>query len=254
MARFLTLVVETTPSPLSPDLYENYFSTSYLPRNDVSEAGMKSATATYRRQFAEYLPTNRRAPILEIGCGVGGFLNCCRELGYSDVHGIDISADQVEFCRSSGFPNVEHADALTYLRSENHQYHVVVMSDVLEHIERGEVLPTLSAVLESLEPGGRLILRVPNLSNPWNLRTRYVDFTHEVGFTTESIAQVLRMSGFEVTVVRGLFTPHRRWLARLIFDRLLWSALRLVHRHTLHLKNEPARGKNLLAVGVKPLG
>lgn len=247
-------MVETTPSPPAPDLYENYFSTSYLPRNDVSEGGLRSAAATYRRQFAEYLPSDRRAPILEIGCGVGGFLICCRDLGYSEVHGIDISADQVEFCRNSGFPNVERADALAYLRSNGREYRAIVMSDVLEHVKRAEVLPTLVAARERLHPGGRLIVRVPNLSNPMNLRTRYVDFTHEAGFTAESLPQVLRMAGFDVAVVEGLFNPHRRWLVRSVFDRILWSAFRLVYRHTFHLKNEPVRGKNLLAVGVRPDG
>jgi len=44
---------------------------------------------------------------------------------------------------------------------------------------------------------GRLIVKVVNSANPiTGAASRYVDFTHTVGFTEESLAQVLRMAGF----------------------------------------------------------
>ncbi len=122
------------------------------------------------------------------------------------------------------------------------------MSDVVEHLPREQVLPVLVAAGQRLAPDGRLVLRVPNLSNPLNLRTRYVDFTHQVGFWQESLGQVLRIAGLEVERLYGSFYEHRRWLARVLFDRLLWRAFLLFYRHTMQLKDRPVRGKNLIAV------
>lgn len=234
--------------------YASYFTTTYAHRNEVTAEGIQRVAEAYRREVACYLPQKTDEPILEIGCGIGGFLLCCRNLGYSRVVGIDISREQVDRCREMGFRNVQQDDALSYLSRSEQRFAVIVMFDVLEHIPRSEILPTLQAARDRLLPSGRVIARVPNLSNPLNLRTRYVDFTHEAGFTQESLAQVLRIAGFEVVTVQGLFAPHRRWLARILFDQLLWRMFRFLYRHTFHLKDEPLRGKNLLAVGAKPNG
>jgi len=241
---------ETAESSLDP--YENYFSTTYSHRNDVTPESVQRSALAYRRQLGRYLPKDRDEPLLEIGCGVGGFLLCCRQLGYSQVYGIDTSPEQVARCRDMGFENVEVADALGYLQRTEHQFGAIVLIDVLEHLPRQHILPMLGAAHQKLRVERHFVVRVPNLSNPLNLRTRYVDFTHESGFSQESIAQVLRIAGFDIVTVEGLFLPHRRWLARLVFDRILWQAFRVTYRHTLHLKNEPLRGKNLLAVGAKP--
>lgn len=232
------------------ELLDRYLTTTYASRNDLSAEGLQRAARNYAREFGPLLPDSRAAAILEVGCGVGGFLLCCRELGYTDVDGIDLSGEQVTFCHDHGFERVEQAEALDFLSRPGRRYAAVVLSDVLEHLPRHRVVATLEAINGRLEAGGKVILRVPNMSNPLNLRTRYVDFTHESGFTKESLAQLLRAAGFGIETVYGAFTPHRSWLARLVFDGLLWRAFLLFQRHTMHLKREVERGKNLIAVGV----
>jgi 2-polyprenyl-3-methyl-5-hydroxy-6-metoxy-1,4-benzoquinol methylase len=229
-------------------VFERYLSTTFRQRNDISEAGLAKAGRACAREFGEYLPADREAPILEVGCGVGAFMCLCEERGHTAVHGIDISDEQVSFCRQRGLDNVECIDALSFLETDDGRYALILMSDTLEHLPKDDLLPALRAARERLAADGRLVLRVPNLSNPLNLRTRYVDFTHQVGLTRESLAQVLRISGLEVERVYGSVYPHRRWLARVVFDRLLWWAFRIFYRHTMQLKDTPVRGKNLIAV------
>lgn len=232
-------------------IYDTYLTHSYAPLNDMSEEGVEKSAATYMREFAPYFPTDKNAPILEIGCGKGGFLVACQKLGYTAIHGLDISPEQVAYCQQLGFDNVVCADGLDYLQETQRQFALIAMSDVLEHLSKEDVLPTLQAIQKKLQPGGRVILKVPNMSNPFNIRSRYVDFTHETSFTTESLAQVLRVSGFQIEAVHGLYTLHRRWLARFIFDQLLWKAFLLFYHHTMHLTRGVERGKSLLAVGIK---
>ena len=47
-----------------------------------------------------------------------------------------------------------------------------------------------------MKPGGKIFVKTGNMSNPFSLRLRYIDFTHEVGFTEESFVQVLYIAGF----------------------------------------------------------
>ncbi len=231
-----------------PDnVYATYNADTYAARNDLSEEGLARSARMYERHFGPYLPEDRSLPILEIGCGVGAFLTCLESMGYA-YRGIDISEDQIAFCRARGLEDVEVADGLSYLERSREFFGAVVLSDVLEHLDKARALATLGAIARRLAPEGRLLLRVPNLSNPLNVRTRYVDFTHELGFSQESLAQVLRLSGFKVLSVHGEYALHRRRLARWVFDGLAWRAFQLLYRHTLHLKAEIVRGKNLIAV------
>ena len=235
-------------TPLRSKILDRYHESTYSACNDLTPAGISRAAAVYKRELGSYLPDDRSQPLLEIGCGIGAFLTCAQELGFSDVRGIDIAPDQIDFCRQLGLDNVSVADGLGYLQDTEERFAAVVMSDVLEHMAKNEALATLESIREHLLPGGRVILRVPNLSNPLNIRTRYVDITHELGFSQESLAQVLRATGFRTLTIHGAFELHNGLIARWLFDRLLWGAFRLVHRHTLHLKAEIVRGKNLIAV------
>lgn len=155
---------------------------------------------TARRYFRRnYLPLLRDLPqglILDIGCGLGDFLTFCRtELG-REACGLDLVAENVACCRELGL-EVEQADATEYLQRER-PYAAVVMNDVLEHIEKPQVVPLLELIYSRLAPGGRLLIKVPNMSNlVTGTRTRYMDLTHVTGYTDETLRQVLETAGFE---------------------------------------------------------
>ena len=52
-------------------------------------------------------------------------------------------------------------------------------------------------VNNSLNKQGTVVIRVPNMANPFSLGSRYSDTTHEIGFTEASLRQVLKIEGFE---------------------------------------------------------
>ena len=230
-------------------IYEHYLTTTYAPRNNLSKEGLERAARYYAALYKSFLPTNLDASILDLGCGSGAFLLCCRQLGYRHIVGVDISPEQVAFCYERGLKDVTCMDALTFLQKNTDLFDLVVMNDIIEHMSKDEALAVLVAVYSRLQKGGRVIIRVPNLSNPMNIRTRYVDLTHEIGFTKESLQQILRVSGFSIDSIFGEFTPHRRWLARWLFDDLLLRGFKFFLRHTMHLYHEVVPGKNLIAIG-----
>lgn len=239
-------------SGLPSKALRRYRTTFYEQRSDVSEEGRRRQIDAHKRAFASFLPRHPDAAILEIGCGCGSFLLACGELGYTNVRGIDISEEQVDLCHSLGIANALQADGVEYLATTGETFACVVMIDVLEHLKKERAFQLLDRTIEHLEPEGRVVLRVPNMSNPLNLRTRYVDTTHEIGFSRESLDQVLRVTGFEPEDVFSATGPHRNLLARLLFDVFLWKLFLVFYRRTMRLKDHPLPGKNLIAVGRKP--
>jgi len=73
----------------------------------------------------------------------------------------------------------------------------VVLNDVLEHIPKIKLIKFLELVYDFLEIEGIIIIKVPNMSNPFGLMSRYMDITHEIGFTEESLSEVLKSIGFK---------------------------------------------------------
>jgi 2-polyprenyl-3-methyl-5-hydroxy-6-metoxy-1,4-benzoquinol methylase len=96
--------------------------------------------------------------VLDIACGSGQFLEMARSRGAA-VCGIDTNPDAVESARGKGLPAhcVELAD---FARDHREGFEVVTAFQVVEHVPC--VLPFVRSALECLEPGGKLILTVPN--------------------------------------------------------------------------------------------
>ncbi|MCR8454597.1 MAG: class I SAM-dependent methyltransferase [Crenarchaeota archaeon] len=69
----------------------------------------------YKRWYGPFLPEDRDARILDIGCGMGHFLYFLKEEGYRNFLGVDISREQVNFVRKYITDKVVEADAFTFL-------------------------------------------------------------------------------------------------------------------------------------------
>jgi 2-polyprenyl-3-methyl-5-hydroxy-6-metoxy-1,4-benzoquinol methylase len=153
--------------------------------------------------FAEHLRANYlhclpaptpRVRILEIGCGRGDMLAALKDLGFADLTGVDLSPADLEQARQRGVAAELHCmDAATFLSDQRGVFDVIIAKAILEHQEKAAVLPLLQAMHDGLRPGGRVVIEVPNMDWVMAAHERFMDFTHEVGFTRESLAQVLRL-------------------------------------------------------------
>jgi len=172
------------------------------------------------------------ARILEIGCGKGYFLKVLLDRGYSDLHGIDLSGTDVDWARTVfDLRSVCVAGAVPFLSGRAGGFDAIFAKDVLEHVPREDVGPFLEAARNALAPGGMAVFQVPNMDWAMSSHERYMDWTHESGFTRESLAQVMRMyfSEVEVVKVRYIFprTPRERLSAGLV--RRLYLSLYRFH-------------------------
>jgi 2-polyprenyl-3-methyl-5-hydroxy-6-metoxy-1,4-benzoquinol methylase len=155
----------------------------------------------YLRRYRNFLPRDLDAPIRDIGCGSGGFLDALRSVGYSCVEGVDLSASQVQAAAARGLTGVTRAPALDYLRTRSNQYATISAFGVLEHHTRAELFDLLDAVREALQPGGCLIAVVPNAKGLFGAQVRFADITHELSFTPTSVAQLCAVVGLDAPVV-----------------------------------------------------
>lgn len=182
------------------------------------------------------LPPLKSIRILDIGPGFGQMLSGLRDLGYCNIFGIDISDESINFCRKNGFTVEKIYDLLEYSRRYvGEKYDFIIMSHVLEHIEKDKIIETLSSIRENLlkEDSGFLFLMVPNGQSNTGAYWMYEDFTHTTLFTTGSLSYVLSAAGYSNIVFvdpRGIenynfFIKFFRllFLPCFIFNRWFWN-------------------------------
>jgi 2-polyprenyl-3-methyl-5-hydroxy-6-metoxy-1,4-benzoquinol methylase len=149
-------------------------------------------------QYIEYLPPcSAETKVLEIGCGEGYFLKYLSEKGYSDVLGIDLDIKALEHCKEMFASNVLCVDAVTFLKDIDDTYDAIVMNNVIEHFSKKELFTILTLIKKKLKIDGVFIAKTGNIENPLNLGLYLRDITHEIGFTINSLRQMMLMVGFE---------------------------------------------------------
>lgn len=149
----------------------------------------------YSRYLRGWLPDDRGAAVLDAACGDGKLLSFFLRRGFNNVHGVDLSPEQVALARQV-LPSVAREDVRTYLASRPKAFDLIVALDLIEHLTRDEALDFLQLANASLRPGGRLVLQTPNGASPWVGTVYFSDMTHEVCYTAVSLGAFLRISGF----------------------------------------------------------
>lgn len=177
-------------------LYESYISTHFGASHPSGVDEFPTYYKYFRKNYLLHLPTRRDARILDLGCGMGHFLYFLEREGYHNYLGIDLSSENIQMCREEGY-TVRKDDIFSFLEKSTEFFDAIVMNDVLEHFEKQEVIRFLDLVYQKLTPNGKLILKVPNAANPLLASSsKYMDLTHELLFTEESLSQALKNASF----------------------------------------------------------
>ena len=159
--------------------------TIYLPVIDMAKAGSETA------------------PILDIGCGRGEWLELLKE---NELHaqGVDVNHVMVSQCEALGL-EVINGDAIDYLRTiKSNSLGAVTGMHIIEHIPFKRLIALFDEVLRVLKPGGVAIFETPN---PENLIVGacnfYYDPTHLSPLPPEPMRFVMEARGFgSIEIVR----------------------------------------------------
>jgi len=244
---------QTTPPPYDYSIYYGRF------HND-SEEHATEAAAWVQKILEPHMPKDRSVPVIDIGCGFGFALRALRSLGYQNLTGLEVSAEQAERCRKAGFEIVTTENTIEWLKQNPGRFAQAILLDVLEHVPAPLQIDFLRAVIGALRPGGKVLLTVPNANAILFGRWRYNDYTHFSSFTEHSLYFVLKNAGFETIWIdstkgidrfprrlwrRGAWPAARKWLVR-------WCWLQVFKAELPHERiDEISFELNLKAVATK---
>lgn len=131
--------------------------------------------------------------ILDVGCAYGYFLRACESRGYS-IYGVDISPHAINNAKrncNGSFKIVDVEKGRIPFR--NSSFKVIVLMDVLEHLENPYHL--LREVCRLLVKGGFVYIHVPTRSRAFG------DKSHKTFFSYDSLLKVL--SFFPLKMVKS---------------------------------------------------
>lgn len=191
------------------------------------------------RLVGEHVP--RLGRLLDIGCGVGVFLEMARGRGWQ-VAGVDISAYAVQHARDQRGLDAR-CGVLRDMQFADGSFDVVTMWDVLEHLP--DPLAELREVRRVLRPGGCVLINTPNEGSllkvlarlgyrlslgrlVYPVRKLYHQY-HLCYFTPDTLRRLLERAGLRVMKLSGTCIPTVKARGTQLEKRAVW-ALRGVER------------------------
>jgi ubiquinone/menaquinone biosynthesis C-methylase UbiE len=158
----------------------------------------KHRILNYHQFFLDNIEKNNN--VLDLGCGNG---NLTLDLSFKaqKVVGIDLNEKYLAVARKKNqAQNVEYILGDATIHSFNNKFDVVVLSNVLEHIEnREEFLKKIKLIAQ------KILIRVPMLSRDWlsvykkEMGTPYrLDKTHFIEYTKEQFIEEIEKSGLKI--------------------------------------------------------
>lgn len=205
----------------------------------------------WEKYFGDFMPQNKEAFILDVGCGNGEFLFWLKEKKYSNYTGIDISKEQIDRAKELGV-NATLGDLNSFFKNKKNVFDCIIARDVIEHLDKNELLSFLDNCFSSLKQNGSLIIQAPNAGGPFGARSRYMDFTHYQSFTENSLNQALLLANFKKNTFRSTGPVVHGFMSLIRF--LIWKLI-AAGIHIYLLSETGAMGgvitQNLIAVARK---
>lgn len=217
-------VIFVSPRPTAAAVRRLYESDSAR----VDAACLEAAPVASRLHARHVLRLLRRqaasGSLLEVGCGMGGFLVEAANAGY-DVAGIDLNPKQVAGVTARGIPC--ECAALADEPFAGRMFDVIYSCDVLSHFS--DPREDVARMASRLAPGGILVMETGNLADT---AARYFDYfaefqypDHLYFFGESSLRRLLEEPGLRVVEFRRYaLVPY------LVLARAMTRAIRAVKR------------------------
>lgn len=220
-------LIYLSPRP-DPATLPRYYPASYLPHDsdqasDVGRLGRAIRGFGFRgtgplqsivawlynsASYRAFLATAVPGRVLDVGCGAGGYLRTCQELGWT-AEGLEPNRE-VATRTSQALRIPVHVGLLEHTDLPAAHYDLIAMVHSLEHMRSPRL--ALATARRALKPGGSLMVMVPNFA-AWDrhlFRQRWYGMEvprHFYHFTPHTLRVLLEAEGFRVDRLSGSAHP-----------------------------------------------
>ncbi|MGH9511584.1 MAG: class I SAM-dependent methyltransferase [Terriglobales bacterium] len=184
--------------------------------------GTEELLRRVQKPFVAYFQNS--APVLDIGCGRGVFLQLLAEAGIPAV-GIDHSEEAIVSCQEKGL-TVHHEDGCEFLGQSGGKFGGIFCSHVIEHMGYEDAMNFLELCYGALRANGTILLITPN---PKDLavisEVFWLDPTHVRPYPGLLLKAMLEAVGFKVSSERQFLGDWRMVGRRNLPRYFLWKML-----------------------------
>lgn len=203
-------------------------------------------TAYYDDNYSSFLPADRQAAILDIGCGQGDFVRYLRRLGYRNITAVD--ADDVAIAALQDIDGIiaRHEEVAGELPAQlSGPWDLIIAKQMIYYLDRRHAPTFVRSLADALGPNGRLIVEIFNGSLLSSRFTELKDPAILTAYTELGLKRLLERNGLRVERLFGAQSGGSG-LYRLL--QWLWfRAFRLL------LMLERGRDDELPEIGVKSI-
>jgi SAM-dependent methyltransferase len=207
--------------------------------------------------YTPWLPSDRDAAVLDVGCGTGRVLAFLAARGYRRLEGFDRDPGAVAIARARVAGAIAVEDNWDrFFTSRGRAFDLVILKDVIYYVPREKVVDALNRVRASMKPGGRVIIEVFNGAAFTGPFIAYKDDAILWTPVEQTVQSFLERAGFR-NVALHQHVPPARTLKRRLFNllgriwRLVLHAIYTVERGRAH-ENPRILTTKIVAVGEVP--
>jgi O-antigen chain-terminating methyltransferase len=187
-----SLTVRKATAAVPDSFYADFEDAFRGKREDI-----KSRVAVYLPLVKAASKATGTAPVLDVGCGRGEWLELLTDSGIPAT-GIDSNIAMAQRCRDLKL-DVMEGDGVAHLRSlESASLTAVTAIHIIEHLPFGDLLSLFAEAFRVLRPGGVIIFETPNPENVLvGACNFWFDPTHVKPLPPEMMRYVAREKGFD---------------------------------------------------------
>lgn len=180
----------------------------------------------------------KESVVIDLGCGDGSFLRSLKsKFPQHKYIGVDVV---IKESFSIDGARLISGNLLDFVETDEFfQAKVVILNDVLEHLNKEEIIKLLSS-FNSLKKGAFVYCQFPNCASPFGLRNQTGDPTHKTMLSAEKIKRLIFEAGikchyetFGVEEVAGSSFGLFRYLTAFFYYKILCKVLNIVFAHSI---------------------
>ncbi len=209
---------------LTPDLAAKRYETIYFSHYEDNPMGRYRGCAGGFKIVKKYFPPGFKGKILDIGCGLGYFVEYLKNNGW-DAQGIEVSKYATNLARNKNL-NIVSGDFLKAEYPSNY-FDCITMWDVIEHVPYP--MRYIREAYKILKPGGLLSIQAPNIENLTFLLNKKIypwqPSEHLFYFSAKTLKVLLDKNNFELIDLS--ISGNMKWVLTRLFEK---EELQDIHR------------------------